>query len=227
MNILKKVKRIIKSFKGKIFPTLIQKEVKRWYNDGGDYDLRFNYPLNHESIVFDVGGFSGDFASELFARMPCKIYIFEPIVEFSKSIEKRFKLNKMINIYAFGLSNRTENKTIGIIGDGEGSSIYRTKDAETKESISLIDIIEFLETNAISEIDLLKVNIEGGEYDLLPRLLDQNKIRKIKYIQVQFHDIEPDSKQKKDLIRKNLEKTHACEYCYEFVWENWVRKDLL
>ena len=49
----------------------------------------------------------------------------------------------MIKIYAFGLSNRTEDKTIGVIGDGEGSSIYRTKNAETKESIRLVDIIEF------------------------------------------------------------------------------------
>ena len=53
------------------------------------------------------------------------------------------------------------------------------------------------------------------------------KMSKIKYIQVQFHDIDSESKQKKDLIRKNLGQTHVCNYCYEFIWENWVRKDLL
>ena len=33
-----------------------------------------------------------EFASDLFSRMPCKIYIFEPVIEFAKQIEKRFKL---------------------------------------------------------------------------------------------------------------------------------------
>lgn len=224
---IKKIKKRIKGYKEKIFPSFLTKEYNRFRKDGGDYSLRFNYPLTSESIVFDVGGFEGDFASDIFSRMPCKVYIFEPIVKFAKKIEKRFESNHMIKVFAFGLSNKTETKIIGVIGDGQGSSTYRVNDSDILDSIDLIDIMYFLEKNNISEIDLLKLNIEGGEYDLLPRLLDQNKVSEIKYIQIQFHDIEKDSKQKKDLIRKNLKKTHICDYCYEFTWENWIRKDLV
>ena len=73
---------------------------------------------------------------------------------------------------------------------------------------------------------MLKVNIEGGEYDLLPRLFDQNKMPKIKYIQVQFHDIESDSKQKKTLSEKILVKLMFVNIAMNS-YENWVRKDLL
>tara|TARA_Y100000589_G_C26595133_1_gene404022 strand:+ start:168 stop:428 length:261 start_codon:yes stop_codon:yes gene_type:complete len=42
--------------KSKFFPSFIQKEVMKWYRDGGDFELRFNYSLNTSSIVFDLGG---------------------------------------------------------------------------------------------------------------------------------------------------------------------------
>ena len=35
---------------------------------------------------------------------------------------------------------------------------------------------------------LMKINIEGGEYDLLEELLDENMIKQIVNLQVQFHD---------------------------------------
>ena len=53
-----------------------------------------------------------------------------------------------------------------------------------------MDIVEFVDSEKITEIDLLKINIEGGEYDVIPRLLDTKMINKIKYIQIQFHMLE-------------------------------------
>lgn len=227
MNTLSKIKRKFTSYKERIFPTQIQKEVKRYYKDGGDYHLRYNYLLNNESVVFDVGGFSGEFSSNLFSRMPCRIYIFEPVREYADLIKDRFKYNKMIKTHEFGLSNKTEKKKLAFIG--EGSSTHRIRKAKKEGgdilSIKLVDIIEFINKNSILEIDLLKLNIEGGEYEVLPRLIEKNKIMNIKYLQIQFHDIDKESKIKKDIIRKDLEKTHYCEYCYEFIWENWIRKD--
>lgn len=69
----------------------------------------------------------------------------------------------------------------------------------------------------------MKINIEGGEYEVLSKLLDENKLINIKYLQIQFHDLDKNSSQKKDAFRNQLLKTHTCEYCYEFIWENWIR----
>ena len=217
-----------KKLKSKFFPSLIEKEAIKWNIDGGDFELRFNYPLNDNSIVFDLGGFKGNFASDLFARMPCNFYVFEPVKQNYLIIKKRFRFNNMIEVFPFGLSNKTESTLIEIKGAGSSTFIndIDNKATNPREKVELVDIVEFINQKNISEIDLMKINIEGGEYDVLERLLDEDKVRNIKYLQIQFHILDKNSTQKKDNIRKLLQKTHNCEYCYEFVWENWIRKDI-
>lgn len=215
-------------FKEKFFPSLIQKEFKKWSKDGGDFELRFNYCLNKNSIVFDLGGFKGDFASDLFSRMPCNLYIFEPVQKYYLTIKKRFILNNMIKVFPFGLSNKTESTIMELKGASSTTFIGEIDNAATNsiEKVKLVDIVEFIDEQNISKIDLMKINIEGGEYDLLQRLLDTDKIRNIKYLQIQFHNLNKNSTQKKDDIRNLLQNTHTCEYCYKFIWENWIRKDM-
>ena len=217
-----------KKFKRKFFPSLTQKEGMKWYKDGGDFKLRFNYNLNKSSIVFDLGGFEGNFASDLFARMPCNIYVFEPVKQNYLIIEKRFRLNNMIQVFPFGLSNKTELKLIEVKGASSSTFINDLNNASINltEQVKLVDVVEFIDEKNITEIDLMKINIEGGEYDVLERLLDKDKVRNINSLQIQFHILDKNSIQKKDKIRNLLKKTHTCEYCYEFVWENWIRKDI-
>ena len=217
-----------RKFKSKFFPTSHHKMVAKWYREGGDFDLLFNNPLNSESIVFDIGGFTGNFVSELFSRSPCKIYIFEPIKKYNLTIKNRFILNNMIKVFPFGLSNKTESTFIDV--KGQASSTFK-KDIDNSgnqdvEKIKLVDVVEFINEQKISEIDLMNINIEGGEYDLIPRLFEQNKVVDIKYIQIQFHNLDKTCTQKKDDIRNLLKETHICEFCYEFVWEKWIRKDI-
>ena len=71
---------------------------------------------------------------------------------------------------------------------------------------------------------MIKVNIEGGEYDLLEFLIDSNYIEIIDNIQVQFHDFIPDAEERMKNIHKKLEKTHFLTWQYPFVWENWQLK---
>lgn len=92
------------------------------------------------------------------------------------------------------------------------------------ESIQLKSIVEFIENNRIHKIDLIKINIEGGEFDLLPSLLDHEIITKVDNLQIQFHEFIENSETKRNNIRKQLEKTHELTYDYYFIWENWKIK---
>jgi hypothetical protein len=74
------------------------------------------------------------------------------------------------------------------------------------------------------EVDLMSVNIEGGEYSLLPRLITTGLISRVKNLQVQFHAIGPDPETQHDCIQLFLSKTHEKMYDYPFVWESWARK---
>ena len=50
-------------------------ERTKWYRDKGDENLRLEYNLYEDSIVFDVGGYVGDFAEKISKKFGCKIYL--------------------------------------------------------------------------------------------------------------------------------------------------------
>ena len=212
------ISRLYNSLKNELFPTVANKEVKKWYADGGDQRLRFNYELNSNSIVFDLGGFEGNFASDLYSRMPCKIYVFEPVKSFAAGLSNRFRLNPDIRVFNYGLSSADQEAVISV--EGPGSSIHRKSHGIT-ERVALRKISDVLSELNIDRIDLLKINIEGGEYEVLQTLIEENHLPKIANLQIQFHEIDAASLAKKERIGKSLKLTHDCIYRYEFVWEDW------
>lgn len=60
----------------------------------------------------------------------------------------------------------------------------------------------------IEKVDLMKINIEGGEYNLVGKLIDSGLIEKIKYLQIQFHDFVENSEEKRENLRSQLTKAH-------------------
>jgi len=216
------LKRVITRMRVSLFPTEHDKEVKRWFAADGDENLRFDYDLNSESLVIDLGGYKGQWASDIYARFNCHVLVFEPVKSFAEKIEKRFKKNPRVEVFRVALGASKRQDIIAL--DEDGSSVYRN--TLVKETIQFEDVADFFALHNIISVDLMKVNIEGGEYELLPRLSETGLVRKIKNIQIQFHDFGADSKMHMDAICKELEKTHSPTYQYKFVWENWVRNDV-
>jgi FkbM family methyltransferase len=173
-------------------------------------------------VVFDLGGFKGEWAIEILARYnPKELYIFEPVKKFADDIQKRFIKNSRVKVFAFGLGNKDFTEEIAV--ENASTSVYK-KDQGSKEKIEIKDIKKFLEEKNIDKIDLMKINIEGGEYDLLEYLIENTLIQKIKNIQIQFHDFVPGAHNKMERIRNGLSKTHSPTYKYDFIWENWRLK---
>ena len=77
---------------------------------------------------------------------------------------------------------------------------------------------------ALSDVAVIKMNIEGGEYDLLPAMIDSGFMQHVDTLMVQFHKYGPDDVARRDAIRAGLSRTHVCEWVYPFVWEQWARK---
>ena len=68
----------------------------------------------------------------------------------------------------------------------------------------------------------MKINIEGGEYDLLEDMAREQVLGKIRNMQIQFHwDGIEDYEEKIASVRAKLSKTHVQTWNYELVWENW------
>jgi len=82
----------------RIFRSRKNTPYKNWLIVKGDETLRLNYPLSRNSIVFDLGGYKGQWASDVYSRYLCTIYVFEPVKEFFEKIKDKFSKNSKIKV---------------------------------------------------------------------------------------------------------------------------------
>lgn len=195
-------------------------EVRRWKEDEGDDTLRLSYGLNASSVVVDLGGYVGDFAMAIHKRYQPTIYLFEPSSKFYDMCVTRFAATPNIMSFNFGLSD-TDGE-FHLSDEDDGSSISNSKG--TGELVKVRKFQDVYDEIGIDEIDLLKINIEGGEYDVIPHLIETGLIKKVRNLQVQFHNFIPDAERKRNEIVKALQQTHKRDWCYIFVWESWSLK---
>ncbi|MBV9303336.1 MAG: FkbM family methyltransferase [Acidobacteriaceae bacterium] len=193
------------------------RDLARWHNDRGDATLRLNYPLTSDSVVLDCGGYRGDWANNIFDRFGCNIFIFEPVPEFASFIRARFAAQPKIRIFDYGVG-RIDN-FLTLHQNGDGSSVFRQNGEPIQVRIRNIGAV--LRELNVQTIDVMKVNIEGGEFDLVKHLVDSGLIKQIRDLQVQFHKIREDSEIRYEALQKSLARTHELTYHYYFVWDNW------
>lgn len=195
-------------------------EITRWFADKGDQTHRMNYKLNKNSVYVDIGAYVGDYAKKIHEKFGCKIYCFEPVKEYFNQIPKTF--NGISNVEYFNIGLGKTNTSMDISIEGDASSLHKLNGK--METIIIRNIVDVFRKLKISNVDLMKINIEGAEYDLLDQCIEKGLTKNIKNIQIQFHDFFPDAVNRRNSIRNKLKETHFLTYDYEFVWENWELK---
>ena len=204
-------------FKRNILRDKFLLEHKRFLSDNGE-KKKVDFELNKNSIVFDVGGFNGDYAYEIFNKYNCNVYVFEIAPNFISKLNQRFKNYPKIKIFEYGLSNESTSKYININGDS--TSVENIGDVK----VILKTFNEVFKENKLHFIDLIKINIEGGEYELLKNIIESNNQKNVGIFLIQFHNFIPDYRQKIIRIRDLLSRTHYLEFNYECIWECWKIK---
>lgn len=201
--------------------TLSKENVKKWFKDKGDFTHNLNHKLGKESIVLDIGAYTGEWISLMSEKYDCYFYAAEPIHRFHEVLYNRFINNKKIQTVMAGIGVVNEKTKINISNDG--SSILQ--DGKASEQIILYDLTTFMEIYKINKIDLVQINIEGLEYELLKDWIDKKNLKYIKKIQIQFHQVEGlDYVKEREFIKKSLiECGFSNCFEYPFVWEAWER----
>lgn len=196
-------------------------QVKRWSQARGDETLRTNHPLTAKSLVFDVGAYRGDFAHRIRTTFNCSVWAFEPVAQFAAEVRNRFRDDPRVSVFQFGLASTAGELVMHQCGDG--SSTYRRRKSSAScvaRMAAIADVVAKVE----GDVDLAEINIEGGEYDLVPTLLEHAS--KFRRLQIQFHHFVPGAAEKRAAIRAALSLTHRELWCFPFVWEAWERFDL-
>lgn len=210
------LKRIFNKIRRHTFPTV----QDRWRADRGDETLRLDYSIKPDSLVLDFGGYEGEWARSIDQRFGCKIIVFEAVPEYADKIAQRFSNKPNIEVCAYGLGKGDRVEKI-YMGDDASSSFIKSSQAL---DMRIKDAVTWFENRGMPKIELAKLNIEGGEYELLEQFIENNLIPLITNIQIQFHTIAADSGERRREIQAALAKTHDLKWCYEFVWESWTLK---
>lgn len=115
----------------------------------------------------DVGGYDGDTAARYLSFFPeGRVLIYEPIPENIKKIEHRFGASDRVTVIPAGLSNRSAK--VQFSDDGDRSSVLLSGGSDAPSVTVEIKNVEFED---LRNSDLIKVDIEGGEVDLLSGLI--------------------------------------------------------
>lgn len=124
--------------------------------------------IKDAKVIIDIGSHIGSYsiyASNLYKD--ARIYAYEPCQENYALLLLNRKINNARNIKAFNLGiSPKRGKERLFMGDNTGrhSMVNKTKDYEEMNCITLKDVFEL---NNIKDCSILKMDIEGAEYDIL------------------------------------------------------------
>jgi FkbM family methyltransferase len=199
---------------------LNSEELQRWRKDGGEETHILDYDLNKNSVVIDLGGYTGEWGQLMIEKYNPNLYILEPVFSFYSGMVSKFSKNSKVHLLNVGIGTKNEDGLIYLSKDGTSSNISDGK--STKVKFTTFETI--LESWNLHEVDLLQMNIEGDEYPVLEHMIETGYINRIKNIQIQFHLGIDNAVEKRDQIHEKLTLNgFKIKYNYPFVWEAWTK----
>tara|TARA_X000000950_G_C13816566_1_gene620079 strand:- start:747 stop:1394 length:648 start_codon:yes stop_codon:yes gene_type:complete len=213
-----KIIHVIKKIKKIFFKNTQTKEYLQFIEDGGDRIIFENIKLNINSVIIDGGGFNGEFTDEIIKKKFQKVYIYEPDKIFFEYLKKKYEFKENIEILNYALFNKKQN--IILSENSNASSIM--ENSKVGSMVEAVDILD--EFKKYKNIDLLKLNIEGAEYEVISRLLKTQELTKIKYLLVQFHREHDLNGTKFEKIFFEISKNYNVIFNYKYVWSLFIRK---
>jgi FkbM family methyltransferase len=197
-----------------------KEEEERLKKDDPNEMLYYTYPLNENSVVIDIGGLYGDWAARMYCLYSCYIEVYEPQLDLVEIAKRNFGNNPKVKIYPFGLSNK--KGIMNLYGALWHGSLF------PHEGVGIVNQVVIEKVSDVFKkyphIDLLKMNVDGAEYDILPDLIENYDMNNIDIIHILFHNVVEGHTEKRDKIRVALSKTHNLEISYNWIFDRWVRK---
>jgi FkbM family methyltransferase len=150
--------------------------------------------IGEDSVVMDIGAGLGDFCVEIARGHPRRrIFAYEPFAESFQLLKDNLTLNGISNVQAFPCAIGACSGKMTLQISTQAAVQHSTASAEKEnraasnvevEGLSLDDVFRSL---GISRCDLLKVDCEGGEYDIFFHA-SPDALRRIETITMEYHD---------------------------------------
>lgn len=144
-------------------------------------------PVPRGAIVIDVGANVGAFT--LFGARTAKVvYALEPVTDNFEALRRNVEINDANNISLHRLAMAGENGEIQISVAGVESSIHFQTPGARLERVTTVTLERFLDEQRIAQVDYLKMDCEGAEWDILLKTAPA-VLSRIRHIELEFHNI--------------------------------------
>ena len=194
-----------------------------WSAVRGDETLALDWPgVDESSVVWEIGGYEGRWALQMADKYNPQLYVFEPQEWAADKIrEKLTEYNA--RIHQFGLWAHGGEMTLTEFGRDGGTLMQ--PEAKDKQLILVMDAYSFFIKGHFEQIDVCLMNIEGGEFVLLPYMIGMGMMPKIKYFWCQWHLFVPTAAEKWLKLRQMLEQTHEMIWDCGSTAQAWKRRE--
>jgi len=161
-----------------------KKIINEVYN--GNYKLK----IPNDSVIIDIGAHIGAY-SILASKYAKVVYAFEPYSESYSLLTNNIEMNQIGNVktYCKGIAKKKGKKKLYLSPNSVGAySIYSLINQKSCK-IECITLGDFIISNKIEKVDILKLDVEGAEYEILFNL-PKEILSKIKNITMECHSME-------------------------------------
>lgn len=136
----------------------------------------FDHFVTENSVVLDVGSWSG--VLTLYAAQTAKeVHALDPdpvcFSELNTNVALNPTIADKIKTYKTAISDTKETLFLSArntYGASSSSILARKRDTEKSLELKTISLAEFLEKEAISKVDFIKMDVEGTEFRILPTI---------------------------------------------------------
>lgn len=153
-----------------------------------DYQKNKSTMIKPGDVVFDIGAHIGSF-SIYAANKGALVYAFEPdLVNYHKLLDN-IKLNQLESVifpFNYGIYSYTGDLSLDIAGHNKGGHSVLTNSGEAKTKIHVKKLNDVISEHRIEKINLLKIDIEGAEYEIFKNL-NELEIKTIEKIVGEYH----------------------------------------
>ncbi|TDX84620.1 FkbM family methyltransferase [Epilithonimonas xixisoli] len=171
----------------------LKKEIsisKKWFgNDYGGFFVATDF-VDENSVVYSFGiGEDVSFDTEIIKKYNANVYGFDPTPKSVKWISEQ-TLPEKFRFYDFGMSDKTGMATFYFPKNPDfvsGSVVEQSNiDLENGIDVQLKTLDDTAHFLGHQKIDILKMDIEGSEYDVLENIVKSEIF--IGQILIEFHD---------------------------------------
>jgi len=180
-----------------------------------DYQLHNFLKIKPGDVVFDVGANMGSFAIYA-AKKGARVYAFEPIKENYNRLIANIKLNHLeqsITAFEYGIYSHSGTQSLHISDNNKGGHSVLDNGGHSAVEITIKRLADVFAELGVSSVDLLKIDIEGAEYEIFEHLTT-DEAQKIKKIVGEYHMFPDYSKHNFRVLKQKLKKHYKVVQSY-------------